>query len=144
MIECQIVSYESTAFSHCSAIRMEVFVGEQGVPPEEEMDDLDAASIHLLAFLDGAPVGTGRLIPGEKGTAKIGRMAVLKPLRGQGIGSAILNELVSQARGAGVREVSLSGQLHAIPFYGRFGFVAEGEIFLDAGIEHRLMRKMLD
>lgn len=143
MVECRIVPYDSPAFSHCSAIRMEVFVAEQGVPPEEEMDDLDATSLHVLAFVDGDPVGTGRLIPGEDGTAKIGRMAVLKRFRGRGIGSEILIALLAQAKGAGIREVSLSGQLQAIPFYEPFGFVAEGDIFLEAGIEHRTMRKSL-
>ena len=141
MIECRIVPYNVPDFTHCAAIRMEVFVQEQGVPPELEMDDLDAAATHVLALLDGDPVGTGRLIRGEPGHAKIGRMAVLKPLRGRGIGGEILNALMRHAAAIGIHEVSLSAQLHALPFYERFGFVAEGDIFLDAGIEHRTMRR---
>ena len=144
MVECRVVEYGSTGFSHCAAIRMEVFVGEQRVPAEEEMDDLDATSLHVLALEHGEPVGTGRLVPSGEGTAKIGRMAVLNRYRGLGIGGAILNELLSQARVSGVREVSLAAQRHAISFYERFAFVAEGDIFLEAGIEHRTMRKSLD
>ena len=143
MIACHVVPHDGEDFRHCAAIRLEVFVGEQGVPLEEEMDDLDAVSVHVLALADGQPIGTGRLIPGGDGSAKIGRMAVLKPYRGQGVGSAILEHLTAQARQRGVRSLSLAAQLHAIPFYERFGFLTEGEVFLDAGIEHRWMHRVL-
>jgi len=107
------------------------------------MDELDRDAVHVLAWLDGAPVATGRLILGEDAHAKIGRMAVLQPHRGRGVGSAVLSKLMELARERGVREVSLSGQLHAIPFYERFGFVARGDVFVEAGIEHRMMDREL-
>lgn len=141
MIDCCVVSSTATEFARCKAIRMEVFVGEQHVPPEEEMDDLDEVAIHVLALLDGQPVGTGRLILEDDGTARIGRMAVLKPHRGRGVGGAILLHLMEIARERDVRVVRLAGQLHAIPFYERHGFTAYGDVFLDAGIEHRMMER---
>jgi predicted GNAT family N-acyltransferase len=118
---------------------MEVFVVEQRVPPEEEMDELDASAVHVLARADGQPVGTGRLIVESDAPARIGRMAVRAPFRRLGVGSAILAELLGVAHSRGVETVTLAGQLHAIPFYERHGFVARGDVFLDAGIEHRWM-----
>src|SRR5688572_6410940 len=129
-IECRVVATPDE-FAACAAIRMEVFVREQQVPADEEMDDLDAISVHVLARCDGEPVGTGRLIPGADDHAKIGRMAVLKPYRGRHVGSAIMDHLLDVARETGVRHVSLAAQLHAISFYERFGFVAHGPVFLD-------------
>src|SRR4051812_36863871 len=108
MIECRILSSTDEAFAHCRAIRMEVFVGEQRVPVEEEMDDLDAVAVHVLALVDGEPVGTGRLILEDTENARIGRMAVLKARRGEGIGVAILQRLTDIARERGVRKLTLS------------------------------------
>jgi len=139
VIECRVLTSTDADFSHCAAIRLEVFVGEQRVPPEEELDDLDAEAVHVLARVDGTPAGTGRLILQDEETARIGRMAVLKAQRGTGIGAAILERLTDEARRRGIRRLTLSGQLHAIPFYERFGFTAHGDVFLDAGIEHRNM-----
>jgi predicted GNAT family N-acyltransferase len=81
-------------------------------------------------------LGTGRLLP----DGHIGRMAVLRQARGAGVGSALLRALMQAARARGDREVMLSAQTHALPFYERFGFVAEGEAYDDAGIPHRVMR----
>lgn len=142
-MDCRVISSASAEFAHCRAVRMEVFVGEQQVPPEEEMDELDDAAVHVLALLDGQPVGTGRLILEDGGTARIGRMAVLQPFRGRGLGGAILRRLMDLARERDVRVVRLAGQLHAIPFYEHFGFVAYGDVFLDAGIEHRMMEQAI-
>ncbi len=122
---------------------MEVFVGEQRVPAEEEMDDLDAVSIHVIALVDGSPQGTGRLIPGSDATAKIGRMAVRESYRGQGVGSAILTRLTELARERGIGKVSLASQVHAMGFYESFGFVARGPVFIEAAIEHRWMDRDL-
>lgn len=120
-------------------IRHEVFVVEQGVPQELEIDDMDEVSIHALAYdAAGFPIGTGRLLT----DGHIGRMAVLLSSRGQGVGSQILSTLIAEARGMGFQKVSLHAQLHAMPFYERHGFVAEGEPFDDAGIQHKVM--MLD
>ena len=119
---------------------MIVFVEEQRVPAEIEMDDRDAASVHALAYVDGKAVGTGRLLP----DGHIGRMAVLKERRASGVGGAILARLVEEARRRGVKEVVLSAQTHALGFYRRHGFREQGEIFEEAGIAHQEMRRMLN
>lgn len=123
--------------SRAEPVRRAVFVEEQKVPAEIELDEFDAVSLHALAF-DGAGrvVGTGRLLP----DGHIGRMAVLRQARGVGVGGALLAALMQAARARGDREVVLSAQTHAMPFYRRFGFVAEGDEYDDAGIPHRVMR----
>jgi len=122
------------------AIRFEVFVNEQNVPLEEELDDEDARAIHVLASDGrGIPVGTGRLLS----DGHIGRMAVLRPWRGRGVGSAMLLALVDEARRRGHGHVVLSAQCHAQAFYAAHGFAAEGDTYMDAGIEHITMRCVL-
>jgi predicted GNAT family N-acyltransferase len=117
-------------------VRRLVFIDEQKVPEELEWDEWDARCVHVLARTwAGAPVGTGRLLP----DAHIGRMAVLPQWRRQGVASAILRELLAIARERGDQVVRLNAQTQAIPFYARFGFLAQGAEFLDAGIPHRLM-----
>ena len=142
-LECRTLTQADPDFAHCAAIRTEVFVVEQHVPVAEELDDLDATAKHVLATVDGVPVGTGRLILAGNAPARVGRMAVLASHRRRGVGSAILLNLMELARQAGTPTVTLSGQVHAIPFYERHGFVAHGEIYLDAGIEHRTMDRDL-
>jgi predicted GNAT family N-acyltransferase len=118
-------------------VRFVVFVEEQKVPAEMELDEHDAVSLHALAVdAAGTVLGTGRLLP----DGHIGRMAVLRQARGAGVGSALLRALLRAARDRGEREVLLSAQTHAIPFYERFGFVVDGEEYDDAGIPHRWMR----
>lgn len=122
------------------AVRHAVFVQEQHVPPELEMDDQDERCVHAVAYDEsGTPVGTGRLLP----DAHIGRMAVLAAYRRDGVGSRLLSALVNEARRRKYMEVVLSAQLHALDFYARHGFVAEGEVYLDAGIQHVTMRHAL-
>ena len=123
-----------------SRIRFAVFVEEQRVPLAMELDELDSQGVHALAYAPhGEAVATGRLLP----DAHIGRMAVLKPWRGQGIGGAILECLVAAACERGEREVALLAQTHALEFYRRHRFHAEGETYLEAGIPHRRMRRAL-
>jgi predicted GNAT family N-acyltransferase len=120
------------------AIRTEVFVHEQQVPTELEWDAEDERAWHVLATTpEGAMVGTGRLLR----DGHIGRMAVLRPWRGRGAGGALLMELLRIAEGAGLKELALNAQTHAIGFCARFGFVPEGETFLEAGIPHIAMRR---
>lgn len=121
------------------SIRFEVFVEEQKVPADEEIDAYDPLSIHAIAWSDGKPAGCGRLLP----DGHIGRMAVLKPFRGLGVGRLVLQHLIERARQRGDREVVLSAQTHAIGFYEKFGFVVEGGEYLDCNIPHRDMRKIL-
>jgi len=118
------------------SIRESVFVVEQSVPVELEWDGLDLSCTHVIAFVKGgAAVGTARLL--EDG--HIGRMAVLGPWRRRGIGSSMLQALIRIARERGLARCALNAQTHAIPFYERHGFVAEGDEFDDAGIAHRHM-----
>jgi predicted GNAT family N-acyltransferase len=127
------------AREEASRIRFAVFVEEQRVPREIELDARDAECIHALARLDGRAVGTGRLLP----DAHIGRMAVLKECRAMGVGSRILESLVQRARERGDSEVVLSAQVHALAFYARHGFSAFGEAYEEAGIPHQDMRRRL-
>ncbi len=122
------------------AIREQVFVVEQRVPIEEEVDALDPLSRHVVArAADGTAIGTARLTPKHT----IGRMAVLRDWRGRGVGDALLRTLVEQARALGWPEVELHAQTHAIAFYEKAGFVAEGDDYLDCDIPHRVMRLAL-
>lgn len=123
-----------------AAIRHAVFVQEQRVPIELEMDDNDLDCIHAVAYDEqGQPVGTGRLLP----DGHIGRMAVRADYRSLGVGSMLLHALVDEARVRQYMEVVLSAQLHAQDFYARHGFVPEGAVYMDAGIEHITMRHAL-
>jgi len=121
-------------------VRFTVFVDEQRVPPELEMDEHDAVSIHALAYtkIGGTPraVGTGRLLP----DGHIGRMAVLKEWRGRGVGRELLRALMQRARERGDREVVLAAQVQAMPFYAAEGFKPEGPVYVEAGIDHQDMR----
>lgn len=118
------------------AVRYAVFVDEQGVPKELEHDEHDHRALHLIArAADGTAVGTARMLP----DGHIGRMAVLPAWRRQGVGSALLSELIRIAGDRGIHGLFLNAQCEADSFYRRFGFVAEGEVFLDAGITHRRM-----
>jgi predicted GNAT family N-acyltransferase len=137
-VKIELHSWE-TARAHAAPIRFAVFVEEQGVPREIELDDMDGRSLHAVAFVDGAAVGTGRLLP----DGHIGRMAVLRAWRGRGIGGEILARLVEHARRRGDREVVLAAQVHAIAFYRAHGFAEEGAEYLEAGIPHRDMRRRL-
>lgn len=123
----------------CRALRRTVFIEEQGVSEADEIDDLDEVAVHLLAFVNDAPVGSARqLVKGDIG--KIGRVCVLREARGTGLGAALMRAAVDQFRGMpGVRRVTLGAQSHATGFYAALGFRVVGEAFMDAGIEHREM-----
>ena len=118
-----------------TAIRFEVFVEEQNVPVEEELDGMDTTSTHFLATDDDNPIGVARLMP----SGQIGRMAVRKSHRRRGIGALLLKAAVNAALNRGQTKPFLHAQLHALDFYAANGFVPFGEVFLDAGIEHRAM-----
>ena len=118
-------------------IRFEVFVEEQRVPAEMELDEFDALSCHALALVDGRPVGTGRLLP----DGHIGRMAVVVGWRGRGVGAALLQALIDEAGRRGMAQLALSAQTHALGFYRRFGFMPEGEVYEEAGLPHQVMTR---
>ena len=139
MVRIELVSW-SEARAEASPIRFAVFVEEQKVPLEMELDEQDAACVHALARSDdGTVVGTGRLLP----DGHIGRMAVLKRWRGQGVGAALLRRLIEAAHERGDQEVVLSAQIHATGFYRKHGFREEGTVYEDAGIPHQDMRRVL-
>ena len=123
------------------AIRFEVFVDEQRVPAELEPDAYDADALHLLAVNEhtGEAIGTARIVDKGNSVAKIGRVAVRRAWRGQGVGEALMHRAADLARARGMRSVVLDAQVPVIPFYERLGFVAEGPVFDDAGIPHRRM-----
>lgn len=116
-------------------IRFQVFVDEQKVPADMELDEFDALSCHALALVGEEAVGTGRLLP----DGHIGRMAVCADWRGQGVGAALLQALIDEAERRGMRRLVLSAQTHALGFYARFGFVPEGEVYDEAGLPHQTM-----
>jgi predicted GNAT family N-acyltransferase len=119
-----------------SAVRRRVFIEEQQVPEALEWDGLDASCHHVLVSgTADRPVATGRIKP----DGHIGRMAVLKDCRGQGIGSAVLAALLEVARQQQCTAVYLHAQVSAIPFYEKHGFVTSGRQFMDAGISHQTM-----
>jgi predicted GNAT family N-acyltransferase len=139
----RILSWKE-AQSLARPVREAVFVHEQGVPFEEEWDEWDASAGHAVATVpDGSPVGTGRLLFGAQGEGRIGRMAVLRSWRGRGVGAALLAGLVELAMHKGMTTIVLNAQVHALDFYRRYGFVAEGTEFFEAGIAHFSMRRTL-
>ena len=114
-------------------LRFAVFVKEQKVPAEIELDSFDALSVHAVAFdANDEAIGTGRLLP----DGHIGRMAVAKQARGQGVGSALLKALMDEARRRGHTRAVLSAQTHATAFYGKHGYSIVGGEYDDAGIPH--------
>jgi predicted GNAT family N-acyltransferase len=127
-------------------VRRRVFIEEQRVPEDLEIDEHDAdpatvtTAIHVIARLNGEPVATGRLLLDEHdGNLHIGRVAVLAAQRRRGLGRAVMLALHDLARKRAATSITLGAQLHAIGFYERLGYTARGDVFLDAGIEHRWM-----
>ena len=133
-----ICDYEPYTDDIC-AIRYEVFVDEQNVPEELEIDGFDGEAKHVLTFVDGLPIGTGRILS----DGHIGRVAVLKNYRGLGIGKSIMKELIKCAQDLSLEKVWLSSQWHAHSFYLDLGFVCVGEIYKEAGIDHIKMFRTL-
>lgn len=122
----------------CFALRRTVFTLEQGVSEAEEIDGRDDEAVHFLAVLDGSPVGTARVLVVD-GAAKIGRVCVLPQARGTKQGQALIRAALDWARAQGLPRAILGAQLSALGFYEALGFVAYGEVFDDAGIDHRMM-----
>ena len=132
------------------AVRLQVFVQEQGIPEAEEWDEDDAQAVHaVVSNLAGLPLATGRLIlSGEHPCdgphhARIGRMAVLRSSRGIGLGRRVLDALMQAARERGVRHLSLHAQVSAMSLYAQAGFTAQGEVFDEVGIPHQRMSRAL-
>jgi hypothetical protein len=131
-LQVDLLDWEA-ARARAAPIRYTVFVEEQKVPEESEIDDWDPRCVHALACdASGRAVGTGRLLP----DGHIGRMAVLGEARGLGVGSALLTALMEEARRRGHAQAVLSAQTHAIAFYRRHGYAVVSGEYLDCGIPH--------
>lgn len=128
----------TTDLAACLALRRAVFIVEQGVSEAEELDGRDGAAVHLLAELGGQPVGCARLLR-QGDTGQVGRVCVLAPARGHGIGQALMRAAVAHFRATGAARIVLGAQTHALGFYAALGFVATGPEYHDAGILHRDM-----
>jgi len=140
----RIVAIESPQrMADAHAVRRRVFIEEQHVPEELELDDDDQHAVHALALLDDRPVGCGRFVVHGGVEVKIGRMAVRAELRGTGIGQAILEFLMSEARRRGFARAVLHAQLSAEGFYLKQGFLPVGPVFEEAGMSHRRMERPL-
>lgn len=118
------------------ALRYQVFVDEQKVPAEIEIDDMDSQCLHIKASLsDGQIIATARLLPNQY----VGRMCVAKPYRRQGIAGAMLDFIIQHARSLGFKSLHLNAQINAQTLYEKYGFTADSDIFMEAGIAHRHM-----
>ena len=127
----------------CLALRRTVFMEEQGVSLADEMDGRDEDALHVLATLDGKPLGCARILIAEN-VAAIGRVCVLKDARGTGLGAAIIMACLEIARQQpGLTRAKLGAQTHAMAFYEKLGFAAFGPVYDDAGIPHRDMDRAL-
>lgn len=124
------------------AVRIAVFVDEQGIPREEELDEYDEGAVHCVAYEGGEAVGAGRLVLLD-GYGKIGRMATLAEYRGRGVGAGVLRTLEDEGAVRGVREFRLSAQVTARRFYERAGYAATGDIYDEVGIPHVAMTKTI-
>jgi predicted GNAT family N-acyltransferase len=135
------------------AVRREVFVDEQGVPADLELDDLDSSADHFVAYLDRHAVGAGRFVvepagfegaPGSTApVGHLGRLAVLTMARGSGLGVALVQAIEDRARERDISLMALSAQTYAVAFYERLGYAAHGPQFDDAGLPHVWMTKTL-
>jgi hypothetical protein len=140
-ISIQITHWDS-AKSMVMPIRHEIFIHEQKVPEELEWDEFDQDALHAIVKKDQQVIGTARLIINNT-IAKIGRMAIQKEYREQGIGQKLLSTLIQTAKEKGAQECILHAQTHAIAFYAKADFEPHDPIFEEAGIPHVEMRLML-
>lgn len=124
-------------------VRRDVFVEEQDVSAEEEWDGRDEDATHYVAYDDGRAVGTARLRVPEDGVARIERVAVRKPDRGEGVGRLLMDALETEAREQGCAEARLHAQTAVEEFYGKLGYETTSGVFDEAGIPHVEMRKRL-
>ncbi|MEH7073760.1 GNAT family N-acetyltransferase [Neobacillus drentensis] len=121
-------------------VRKTVFVEEQAVPLEEEIDNFENEAKHFVLYQEGLPVGAGRFRIVD-GYGKVERICVMKEARKTGAGKAIMNTIENYAREKDIHKLKLNAQTHAIPFYAGLGYEVVSEEFMDAGIPHKTMVK---
>lgn len=143
MLDVQVGHWDQLGVS-AQEVRAEVFIREQGIPADLELDEADTDAIHALALNRlGMPLATGRLIRHAPGVSRLGRMAVIKSMRGSAVGKQVLEALLKAATERGDHTVVLHAQLSAANFYRHFGFVEHGPHFEEAGIIHVEMQRAL-
>ncbi len=142
-IKIAIVTY-AEYLAPIKTIRTKVFQEEQAITPELEFDGLDHIATHLLAYLDGKPVGTARIRSLDKKTLKIERLAVLPGARRKGIGKQLTEKALDFAQEHHYQTALLNSQLYIKSLYEKLGFRQVGEVFEEAGIPHIKMKKQLD
>lgn len=127
-------------FVDALSIRIAVFIGEQSVPISEEIDEDDRFVPIFVIYENDQALGTARVLTKEKGIYKIGRVAVRKEARGQGVGKQLMLDVMDYIKEQKLaKEIRLDAQVSALPFYEGLGFQAYGEVFQDAGIDHIAM-----
>lgn len=143
MIECKISHGDiDPSIKDAYYIRDLVFTQEQGFPAEIDIDEYDKIAWQCILYKDATPVGTARLIPQEN-VGKIGRVAILKQHRGEGLGLVIMEALIKEAIRLEYKSLNLSAQVYAIPFYEKLGFEVLGDVYLEDGEPHINMIKPL-
>jgi predicted GNAT family N-acyltransferase len=133
-------------FHEAYPIRLQVFVHEQNIPIDLEIDEYDPTATHLIVFLNLKPIGTARIFnadENEESHLKIGRLALLEEHRHQGIGSKMMEILLDYAQIRNCKKISLNAQIDALAFYEKFGFKADEQVFDEGGILHRQCIKYL-
>ena len=133
----------SNTYKDAIKIRYEVFVDEQNVPEDLEIDELEDQSHHLVLYENGTPIGTARIYHVSDNLYKMQRVAILKNKRGQGNGGKLIEAIELKVQHLQGQKITLGAQLHALPFYEKLGYLVEGPEFIDAGIPHREMTKTL-
>lgn len=124
-------------------VRRKVFVEEQGVPLNLELDELDKTADHFVVYNEEKPIGAGRIREIESGTGKVERVCVLPTYRGKHLGNLMMHALEKHAVSKGLNKIILNAQSYAIPFYEKLGYVIASTEFMDADIPHRRMEKNL-
>lgn len=132
------------AFDDAYDVRRDVFIDEQDVPEEMELDGDDEDAIHFVAYDDGHPVGTARLRLVDEDTGKAERVSVRKEYRKEGLGRLLMEALEDEARQRGCSEIHLHGQTQVEDFYAALGYRTVSDVFEEAGIPHVEMVKELD
>lgn len=143
-IDVRVVDSADGVPQDALAVRETVFVEEQGVPADIEVDDHEEEATHFVAYDGDEPVGAARLRALDERAAKVERVAVLAACRDRGVGTALMEQLEAVARQRGVETLTMHSQISAEPFYERFGYERVGEQFEEAGIPHVEMHKALD
>ena len=123
------------------SVRRKVFVEEQGVPQNLELDELDKTADHFVVYSTGNPIGAGRIRETTAGIGKVERVCILPEFRGQHLGNLIMHALEKHAAHKELKKIILNAQAYAIPFYEKLGYTVTSPEFMDGDIPHRAMEK---